>query len=55
MKYRFIEAHRDEFEVQTMCRVLEVSRSGYYAWRSRPPSQRTRANQELVKHIEQVH
>jgi putative transposase len=55
MKYRFIEAHRDEFEVKTMCRALEVSRSGYYAWRSRPPSQRTQANQELVKHIKQVH
>jgi transposase InsO family protein len=38
-----------------MCRVLEVSRSGYYASRSRLPSQREQANQALVEHIKQVH
>ena len=28
--YKFIEAHQDEFSVQTMCRVLDVAASGYY-------------------------
>lgn len=55
MRYRFIQAHWDEFDIKTMCRALEVSRSGYYAWRSRQPSQRRQANQELVEHIKQVH
>ncbi len=55
MRYRFIDAHRDEFEIQTMCRVLGVSRSGYYASRSRLSSQREQANQALVEHIKQVH
>ena len=39
----------------TLCRLLGVSRSGYYAWRKRPPSARTRANQELTRHIREVH
>ncbi len=39
----------------TLCRLLGVSRSGYYAWRTRPPSVRTQANQELMRHIKEVH
>ena len=39
----------------TLCRLLGVSRSGYYAWRTRPPSARARANQELTRHIREVH
>lgn len=38
-----------------MCRVLSVSRSGYYAWRKRPVSQRELANQQLLKEIKRVH
>jgi putative transposase len=55
MRYRFIQAHQDEFDVKAMCRALEVSRSGYYAWRSRRPSRRAQANEELLKHIKQAH
>jgi transposase InsO family protein len=38
-----------------MCEVLNVTRSGYYAWRNRPPSQREMANQRLVKQIRAIH
>lgn len=38
-----------------MCEVLEVSRSGYYAWRKRPSSARKMANQELLQAIRKVH
>ena len=38
-----------------MCKVLEVSRSGYYAWRKRPSSARKMANQELLQAIRKVH
>ena len=38
-----------------MCKALNVSPSGYYAWRNRPVSAREMANQELVKRIEAVY
>jgi len=38
-----------------MCRVLEVSRSGYYAWLKRGPSKRDQANAVLLAKIEQIH
>ena len=38
-----------------MCRVLEVSRSGYYAWLKREPSARAQANAALLKAIEEIH
>jgi putative transposase len=41
--------------VATLCHLLDVSRSGYYAWRTRPPSARARANQELTRHIRAAH
>lgn len=38
-----------------MCRSLKVSRSGYYEWRSRPPSDRTQANTALTEHVRRVY
>ena len=55
MKYQFIAAHRTEFKVTVMCGVLEVSRSGYYAWLKRPLSPRKMANQSLSQQIKQIH
>lgn len=54
MRFHFIEGHRDRFPVVRMCKVLEVSSSGYYAWRGRPPSKREMANQELTAEIKNV-
>ena len=39
----------------SLCRLLGVSRSGYDAWRTRPPSARAYADQELTRHIREVH
>ena len=55
MKYQFIAAHRTEFKVRLMCGVLEVSRSGYYAWLKRPLSPQKMANQSLTQQIKQIH
>ena len=38
-----------------MCRVLGVNRSGYYAWRKRPPSKRAQKDAMLTKKIRQIH
>ena len=51
MRFQFIDDHRKEFPVRRMCEVLGVSRSGYYAWRGRPPSAREMANRELTAKI----
>ncbi len=52
MKYTFMAAHETQFQVKRMCKVLEVKRSGYYAWRHRTPSTREQANQALLILIE---
>jgi putative transposase len=49
--YQFIEAHRREYPVQTMCRVLEVAPSGYYEWLQNPISNRARENARLLRLI----
>lgn len=51
MKYAFLLAHEEHFQVTTMCRVLEVPRSGYYAWRHRGESPRGAENRRLDEAI----
>ena len=48
MKYAFILQHRERYPVQRMCRVLEASKSGYYAWLVRPPSLQAKDNDRLL-------
>ena len=55
MKFAFVLEHTAEFDVETMCRVLEVSRSGYYAWRRRPLSPRAREDRRLLPKIRVIH
>jgi transposase InsO family protein len=55
MRFRQIEDHREVWPVRVMCAALSVSPSGYYAWRSRPPSLRKIANRELLGNIQRVH
>lgn len=49
------ELAADGFDVAVACRVLNVSRSGYYEWRSRPKSGREQDNELLLKHIRRIH
>jgi putative transposase len=50
-----VKANRAVYRVSTMCRVLEVSRSGYYAWLARGLSKRAQANAALLERIEEIH
>ena len=53
MIYQFMAEHESEFRIQRMCRVLGVGRSGYYAWCSRPASQRVQEDEVLLVKIQQ--
>jgi putative transposase len=53
--YHLIEAERTSFPIPLMCRMLGVSRSGYYDWRGRPPSNRSREDEALTETIRQIH
>jgi putative transposase len=49
--HEFMRAHEREFDVRMMCRLLEVTPSGYYAWLKQPQSQRATDNARLLKLI----
>lgn len=55
MKYAFIRTHESVHRVTRLCAVLAVSRSGYYAWRDRPPSARAREDARLLPILRQLH
>jgi putative transposase len=55
MKFRFIRDHREDFPVRLMCRVLDVSSSGFYDWLERPESPRAVENRALVAKIQAIH
>ena len=55
MKYAFIQKHRAEFTLSGMCRVLDVHRSGFYAWLLEPLSPRAVENQALTAQIKEFY
>ena len=55
MKFRCIRAHEDLHCIRMMCRVLNVTRSGFYAWRDRAPSQRAKQDQQLLEQMQKIH
>jgi putative transposase len=53
--FRLIDAEKASYPVSLLCRVLKVSRSGYYDWKDRPSSKRDRENATLTEQIREVH
>lgn len=55
--FEFIDAEKMAYllPVALLCRMLRVSRSGYYDWKGRPPSKRNRENDALTARIREIH
>ncbi len=53
--FRFIAAKKAEFPISLLCQVLGVSTAGFYAWQTRPPSQRALTDAWLTERIGQIH
>jgi putative transposase len=51
----FIAAEKAAFPVRLLCRTLQVSRAGFYAWQARPPAPRVRADDRLGLAIAAIH
>jgi len=51
VKFHFIAAHRQQFRLGSLCRVLGVSRSGFYAWATRPAPRQAERNDALLVYI----
>lgn len=54
MKFQFIAEQNQQYPITLLCQVLEVSESGYYAWKTRPVSQRCREDAKLAAEIQQI-
>ncbi len=55
MRFAFVEEHPEQWPVSVLCDVLEVSRSGYYAWRSAQESSRSERERALVDEMKSIH
>ena len=55
MIFAWIEERREEWPITLLCRVLEVSRSGFYAWRSREASAAKVRREELTDEVKAIH
>ena len=55
MRFAFITKYREVYPVDLMCKVLKVSRSGYYAWSRRTPSVQAQRHEQLTEQIRKAH
>ncbi|MHB8490441.1 MAG: transposase [Candidatus Dormibacteria bacterium] len=53
--FEFVKREKAQHPVATLCRVLDVSTSGYWAWLERAPSARARSDAELLERIVAIH
>ena len=55
MRFAIIHAERAAYPMTILCKALDVTRSGYYAWLGRDKSSRERTNEELSLRIVEIH
>lgn len=55
IKYKFIKEHRKYYHVDNICKILGISKSGYYYWYDRKPSKRALYNLALIEQIKMIH
>jgi putative transposase len=55
MRYEFVEAHQNRWRVGRMCTLLNLSRSGFYAWKKKPLSVRAVRNEALTHEIRKIY
>jgi putative transposase len=55
VRFRFIATEKAWFPVRVLCRTLQVSRAGFYAWQGRLPAPRVRADERLALEIAAIH
>ena len=55
MRFEFIHAEKANYPIRILCRVLQVSSSGYYRWRHAEPSERSNQDQRLNVEIRAIH
>ncbi len=55
MRYAFIEREKANYPINRLTRALQVSRSAYYLWRDRQPTERELVNEALLKRIQEIH
>jgi putative transposase len=53
--FRFIAAEKTNHSISLMCQLLGVSKSGFYAWERRPPSERDQVDVQLLGRIRRMH
>jgi len=55
VRFDWIDRHRVQFEVEVMCKALDVAKSGFYAWKARPAGERQQRRRQLVEQIRTAH
>ncbi|MCF8069140.1 MAG: hypothetical protein K9L30_11195 [Desulfobacterales bacterium] len=55
LKYQFVDAEKKAYPIALMCEVMQVSRSGYYAWRKCCKSSRQKESERLIPIVPAVH
>jgi putative transposase len=55
VRFAFIDAWKEDWSVEFLCRIMQVTSRGFRAWRKRPMSQRQRDDMVLLAHIREQH